>query len=141
MFRNCHPVLFVVAALLGSGSLRAADDFSPLGSQPPWSNLEAYQNTITREAFLEEMINVYSIGEAYKLTFDVLEDHVRVKTAKGAWMTLRFRNADDPRPKIKRYWRPRSEIVAAQKSDLPLAGLRIALDPGHLGGRWAKMGT
>jgi hypothetical protein len=118
-----------------------ADELSSLGSPPNWQTLDPYQNTITREAFLEELTQVYSIGESYKLTMDVQLDHVRIKTAPGTWMALLFRQSNQPQPTIKRYWRSRAEILAAaQKSpNKPLSGLRIALDPGHLGGRWAKM--
>ena len=37
-----------------------------------------------------------------------------------------------------RYWRTAEEIALQRgDGDLPLAGLHIALDPGHLGGQWA----
>jgi len=37
-----------------------------------------------------------------------------------------------------RYWRTAEEIALQRgDSDLPLAGLHIALDPGHIGGQWA----
>jgi hypothetical protein len=39
---------------------------------------------------------------------------------------------------VPRLWRPANSLAPA-KPDKPLSGLRIALDPGHLGGEWAKM--
>lgn len=37
-----------------------------------------------------------------------------------------------------RYWRSVEEITSQRvEGDLPLAGLHLALDPGHVGGRWA----
>ena len=37
-----------------------------------------------------------------------------------------------------RYWRTSEEIASQRVTvDLPLAGLHIAFDPGHIGGRWA----
>ncbi len=39
---------------------------------------------------------------------------------------------------VPRLWRPAKSLPKA-KSDKPLSDLRIALDPGHLGGKWAKM--
>ena len=37
-----------------------------------------------------------------------------------------------------RYWRTPQEIVAQREAgDLPLYGLHLALDPGHIGGQWA----
>ncbi len=38
----------------------------------------------------------------------------------------------------ERYWRTPEEIFALRsKGDLPLKGLRLVLDPGHVGGQWA----
>lgn len=40
---------------------------------------------------------------------------------------------------VERYWRTKQEWEkASQKGEQPLSGLRIALDPGHLGGQWAE---
>jgi len=39
---------------------------------------------------------------------------------------------------VARYWRTRAEMSPATP-DQPLAGLHIALDPGHLGGEWGPM--
>ena len=39
----------------------------------------------------------------------------------------------------ERTWQTAAEIAAARAEDsLPLAGLHLALDPGHIGGRWAE---
>jgi len=56
----------------------------------------------------------------------------------GKVFTLHF--APDPasREHIPRLWRP-AKSLRARNQTKPLAGLRIALDPGHLGGKWAKM--
>src|SRR5213076_1798008 len=52
--------------------------------------------------------------------------------------TLRFAQDEASREPVPRLWRiPKS--LAPAKPDKPLSGLRIALDPGHLGGTWAKM--
>jgi len=39
---------------------------------------------------------------------------------------------------VPRLWHSAKSLPAA-KGDKPLSGLRIAIDPGHLGGEWAKM--
>ena len=40
---------------------------------------------------------------------------------------------------VIRYWRTAEEIAAARaEADLPLTGLHLALDPGHIGGKWAE---
>src|SRR5205823_669323 len=39
---------------------------------------------------------------------------------------------------VPRYWRSPT-VVEPQSTDKPLSGLKIAIDPGHLGGSWARM--
>jgi len=39
---------------------------------------------------------------------------------------------------VPRLWRP-AKILSPAKLEKPLLGLKIGLDPGHLGARWAKM--
>src|SRR5437870_9910834 len=56
------------------------------------------------------------------------------------FFTLRFAEnpADAERRPVPRLWRPAKSLPSA-KPEKPLSGLKIALDPGHLGGKWAKM--
>src|SRR6202035_376767 len=54
------------------------------------------------------------------------------------FFTLRFAKNDTSRNPVPRLWHPAKSLPHA-KADKPLSGLRIALDPGHLGGKWAKM--
>src|SRR5260370_24889272 len=52
--------------------------------------------------------------------------------------TLRCAETDASRKPVPRLWRPAKSLPPA-KPGKPLSGLWIALDPGHLGGEWAKM--
>ena len=57
--------------------------------------------------------------------------------------TQKFSPCDSPlAPKkvnpVPRLWRAAKSLPLAQRNK-PLSGLKIALDPGHLGGNWAKM--
>ena len=54
------------------------------------------------------------------------------------FFTLRFAASDSDRKPVPRLWRPAKSLPVARR-DKPLSGLKIALDPGHLGGEWAKM--
>ena len=54
------------------------------------------------------------------------------------FFTLRFADRDSDRKLVPRLWRP-AKSLSPTKRDKPLSGLKIALDPGHLGGNWAKM--
>src|SRR2546425_291980 len=53
-------------------------------------------------------------------------------------VALRFAKDDVSVKAVPRLWHPAKSLPPA-KEQRPLAGLRIALDPGHLGGKWAKM--
>jgi len=54
------------------------------------------------------------------------------------YFMLRFAENDISSKPVPRLWRPAKSLPPA-KPERPLSGLRIALDPGHLGGKWAKM--
>ena len=55
MLLPIFPLTLVVWTAF-SAALLADDGLSPLGETPDWSRVEAYQETITREAFLEAML-------------------------------------------------------------------------------------
>ncbi len=138
---------WLLLAWIGLGqSVPAAENLSPLGKAPDWSRLEAYDRVVTREEFVHALTRIYSIGEAYKLTFDLGDEEVRIRTSGASWQTLRFRRPGDPQRPVHRTWRSRDTILEQRTphpddpvKPLPLDGLRVAIDPGHLGGRWAKM--
>ncbi len=63
------------------------------------------------------------------------------RTPSATKFYLQTRPPNTPRPAPPtgaRYWRPLRELGPATPEQ-PLAGLRIALDPGHLGGEWGKL--
>lgn len=57
------------------------------------------------------------------------------ETGDKAFYRLHFAEKAAEKP-IVRYWTPARALPPAAK---PLEGLHIALDPGHLGGKWARM--
>jgi N-acetylmuramoyl-L-alanine amidase len=112
---------------------------SPLAPKPVWSTLEVFQETITRKDFLSLLEKVYAPAGAWKETIAV-EDENAVITTKhdGPPFVLRFASSRESTKPIPRYWRSRRELPPEEPGK-PLAGLRIAIDPGHIGGYWAKM--
>jgi N-acetylmuramoyl-L-alanine amidase len=52
---------------------------------------------------------------------------------------LRFAESADAAKPVARYWRPRAALPRPTSAARPLAGLKVAIDPGHLGGDWARM--
>jgi len=74
-------------------------------------------------------------------------DLIQVETAEARflinkdeqkWFTLRFAPNDTSRKSTPRTWRPAHSIPPASPGR-ELDGIKIALDPGHIGGAWAQM--
>ncbi|MFO1519595.1 MAG: N-acetylmuramoyl-L-alanine amidase [bacterium] len=111
---------------------------SALAAAPHWSALEVYQETITREDFLKLLQTVYAQDQDYQ----------KYITVFPRWALIR-KNDSDPKDFFKlRFAADRSGVKSVSHTEsatrkvsggLPLAGLKIALDPGHLGGEWARM--
>jgi N-acetylmuramoyl-L-alanine amidase len=132
--------ILLCLALVGSLPLARAQRLSPLAPAPNWAELDAFQGTITRADFLHLLDTVYAPGEAARGLITVGEDTVVVRTALNPAGEWRLRLAPDAASAKAppRYWRPASALGPAPAGQ-PLAGVKIALDPGHLGGEWAKM--
>ncbi len=113
---------------------------SPLAPPPDWSQLEAYQETITREEFVHLLERVYAPAGAAKGVVDVDAESAVIKTALTPPAEFRLRFAKDAAAAraVPRFWRPVAQLGPAT-AEQPLAGMKIAIDPGHLGGHWAKM--
>lgn len=111
---------------------------TPLAPRPDWDGLDKYQESITREDFLYLLDNVYAPG-AWKPFIQVGETSAKIDTRRGqAPFVLRFaRSAESIRP-APRYWRQKAQLPP-RPANKPLLGIRIAIDPGHIGGSWAKL--
>jgi N-acetylmuramoyl-L-alanine amidase len=146
MDRMPMPVLFRLLRLAALFSLalacRAAfaQRLSPLTPAPEWARLEAFQETITREEFARLLDTVYAPGGAAAGMIEVRErDAVILKTLNPAEpFTLRFAKDAASAKAPPRNWRPAASLPPA-KAGRPLDGVKLALDPGHIGGDWALM--
>lgn len=131
---------FVVLPLLIGSTFAADNNIGILGSKPKWDVLEHYQGTITHDELAHLINDVYC-------THGIPDDLVRIdqgsaqimtdRTTQSAF-TLEFAADKNSKARVPRLWRPAKALPPAKPSK-PLAGVRIALDPGHLGGKWAKM--
>ena len=132
-----HPALVL---LLFTPALQAAENIGVLGSKPKWSVLEHYQETITRDEFAYLIHDVYCTHGFAPDLIEITPDAARILTNRKSqkFFALRFARNDASRNPVPRLWHPAKSLPPA-KADKPLSGLRIALDPGHLGGNWAKM--
>jgi len=138
-----HSAFGIVSSfifLLCSLALHAAHNISVLGSKPRWDVLEHYQQTITRDEFAHLVNDVYCTHGFAPDLIEINDKTAQIlKNREGQkFFTLRFATRTEDRKPVPRLWRPAKSLPAATR-EKPLSGLKIALDPGHLGGNWAKM--
>ena len=132
--------LFVISLSLSPALSQAADNLGILGAHPKWVVLEKYQETITHDEFSRLIQDVYCTHGFAPDLIEINEKTARILMNREAqkFFTLRFAENDASRKAVPRLWRS-AESLPIAKPEKPLSGLRIALDPGHLGGKWAKM--
>ena len=130
---------FLFVALIAT-ALHGADNLNVLGNKPRWDVLEHYQQTITHDEFMHLVNDVYGThGFAQDLT-EIKNDTARILMNRDAqkFFVLRFAENAEEQKRVPRLWRPAKSLPAVRR-EKALSGLKIALDPGHLGGKWAKM--
>ena len=107
-----------------------------LGTTPEWNTLTQYNGVLSLDEFETALHDIYLLGP--NLHFDINSEGVKV-TSTISQDIPRVAFAQGPaRSQPPRYWRPACELPPAPE-DRPLDGLRIAIDPGHIGGDWARM--
>lgn len=150
MFR-CRAVLFVALLLpLISPTAWAVDEESPnelatnlstLGRKPDWDELDVYQATITHDEFVHLLNDVYCPHGISPGLVDIQPDEARILKTKDEpdRFILRFAKSASETLPLDRSWTPVKELAPLPNESKPLTGFQIALDPGHLGGKWARM--
>lgn len=111
---------------------------SPLATQPDWNRLQAYAGTVTAAEFRRLLDTVYVPDGSWREWIVITPPQAFITPRPGAApiaLPLAPYGASEGTP--SRFWKGRAERSPAPGK--PLAGLRIAIDPGHLGGRYAKM--
>ena len=135
-----HLALFTLFLFFFSPIGHAAENLGVLGARPKWKVLEKYQETISHDDFARLIQDVYC---THGLPGDMItmgEQSARILKNRDSqsFFTLRFAADNESRQPVPRLWRPAKSLPRATPGK-PLSGLKIALDPGHLGGNWAKM--
>ncbi|MEO7165424.1 MAG: hypothetical protein ABI787_11350 [Spartobacteria bacterium] len=149
MFRTLVTRGLALLLLCPAPAARALDDDAPneptanlstLGRTPDWSELERYQTSITHDEFVQLLDQVYGTHGYKPELFQIEPDRVRILTATGTqnYFVLHFAKDETNRLPLTHWWTAPAALPAASEAK-PLAGFHIALDPGHLGGTWAKM--
>lgn len=137
---SLRRLLAATAAVSLAVTAHAAPNISTLGKAPDWSALEQYQETITRDEFVRVLENVYCTRGVSAELIAVDADAARIATDREehGMFTLRFAPNEMARKPIPRKWRPANALSPA-RNGRELDGLKIAIDPGHIGGNWARM--
>ncbi len=132
-----HPLFLFLIVL---PALYAKDNISVLGSKPRWNVLEHYQQTITHDEFAHLINDVYCTHGFAPDLIEIDDNTARILINREAqkFFTLRFAADSAGRNPVPRLWHPAKCLPQAPR-EKPLSGIKIALDPGHLGGNWAKM--
>jgi N-acetylmuramoyl-L-alanine amidase len=142
IFRHFHPRIFLcLFFFLRAPSGIAADHLSnPLADPPKWKTLGKYQRTITHDEFERLVRDVYCSHGISDEFIRIDRDFACILVDRDAqtWFTLRFARDERKRRAATRDWRTAQSLSRKKRAGV-LSGLKIALDPGHIGGEWAKM--
>lgn len=115
---------------------------APLGDPPEWSKLDRFQKTMTRGEFENLLRTVYTkTDSAWRPWIEIAGDHALIRThAADPEKNFRLDFSSSPRslPTFGWDWARASGLPPAPEGK-PLSGLHIAIDPGHIGGDFARM--
>jgi hypothetical protein len=118
-------------------------NLAPLGKPPVWDRLAPYAKTMREQEFRSLLETYYAQPLAWMphIQVDAGTAQISRETANAAAGKFPLPLAsvgETPAAPPSRYWCRPGEIPAAP-ADRPLAGARIAIDPGHIGGDWAAV--
>jgi hypothetical protein len=133
--------IFWTATVISAWAASESEHLSPLAQKPDWSQLKRFNETITAQEFKKLLNNVYLTNGNSTEWIDISETRAVVRTGEGQdapSVTLLFAKPGEVAKPVPRYWR-RPTVLASRYPSKPLYGAKIAIDPGHLGGRWSRI--
>ena len=133
------PAAFLFWLLIANPAMAKLTILAP---PPDWRVLDRYQNTLTRSEF-ESRLPLYSPDGSIYNYLDVSDALVRIYSDKEKqnklWELPLASSAVEKRPYTpveKAAWLRK---LSGGTDEKPLLGVRICLDPGHIGGEWANI--
>lgn len=109
---------------------------SELAEPPDWSRLDSFQSTLPKDDFVRLIDEVFTTSRGWREWFLLGKNDALIQTGvPNRPYHLRFSTTPVVPP---RAWRSASQLGPAPTAQ-PLEGLHVALDPGHIGGRWAQV--
>jgi hypothetical protein len=131
------PIRFFCCLLAFIPLVCFSQRLTPLAHPPDWDQLNRFQDTITHDEFVDLLDSVYAPNGAGSQWIKLEATRALIQeNASDRFILLFASSAPASRP-VPRYWTA-AESLSPNK-ELPLGGVKIAIDPGHLGGTWAKM--
>jgi hypothetical protein len=123
--------------------LKTADGEPRLPTPNPWFPLDLYQGTITRQQFETELHQLYDPFAVFPAYFDIDDSRVVIYPSpterRVPQFVLQFAPPNRPREAMRWFRTPEEFRAESHPADKPLSGLRVAIDPGHIGGIWGQM--
>src|SRR6056300_137500 len=119
--------------LLASLSIFARD-FLDKKKLPDWSVLDSFQGEISRNNFNYLLKNVYCPRSSWWKDWIVIQESevlIRTENGKDNWYRISFKEGNETFDF--------SNSVSIYPSFPSIKGLKIALDPGHIGGEFSEM--
>ena len=113
---------------------------SILAEKPDWSSLEKFQHTISRSDFEKLLTDIFTTDDTWRDFITITDTSAAIRTSSDPAepvFILSFASPDTILP-APRTWQSTADLPTAPPGK-PLANLHIAIDPGHLGGEWAKI--
>lgn len=113
---------------------------SLLAENPDWSELNAYQHTISQTEFEKLLTEVFTTDDTWREFITIKEKFAEIITSSDPAELPFILNFSTEAKSVQppRHWKETASLPAPPQGK-PLTGLHIAIDPGHIGGKWAKV--
>ena len=140
-FLPSRGLLLVLFFLTSISQLPSVSILLAADEPPRWGLLNEFQRTMTRAEFQSRLDRVFSPTNVFQKFIACDDDSVSIFDDEPHKQRLyRLQFATDTRRVVKRTFHALEDLPALKNPpDQPLRGLRIALDPGHIGGEFARM--
>jgi N-acetylmuramoyl-L-alanine amidase len=134
------PTAFIAPAPMQVWKADQLGKLSALANQPDWSQLSKLAKTMTLEEFDAAYSAFYADDRKLPPPWqrDALGLVVPTGTSDGVSARVDFRGPQEAAAKPAHTWRRVDELQPLNNRP-PLSDLRIALDPGHIGGAYALL--
>jgi N-acetylmuramoyl-L-alanine amidase len=113
---------------------------SLLAENPDWTTLEAYQRTISRSDFEKLLTGIFTTDDTWREFILIRDESAEIITNSDPAeppFVLHFATPENTLP-TPRLWKDTATLPIPPEGK-PLSNLHIAIDPGHIGGKWAKI--